>query len=79
MSIVNFMVIAKTETTYDFNRTRGKIDEKCGTGGMVEASEDDGVVEEGGVEEGAVGGVERVRAGKLMAAFPACCSARVSG
>ncbi len=29
----------------------------------MEASEDDGVVEECGVEEGAVGGVERVRAG----------------
>ncbi len=50
---------------------------------MVEASEDDAVVEEGGVEEGGVeegvvGGVERVGAGRLMATSPAWCSAEVS-
>ncbi len=50
----------------------GKYAEKGGAGGMVEASEDDAVVEEGGVEEGVV---ERVGAGKLMAASPAFCSA----
>jgi hypothetical protein len=56
----------------------GKYAEKGGAEGILEASEDDVVVKEGGVEEGVVGGVERVGAGKLMAASPACCSAEVS-
>jgi hypothetical protein len=62
---------------------KGKYAENGGVGGMVEASEDDAVVEEGGVEEGGVeegvvGNVERVGAGKLMAVSPAWCSAEVS-